>query len=96
MELVAQEAHFAALQLGLAQRQLPVAAKADTAGARRYSAAKQRYTAGEIGTDAFYLAQTAKDLALQVHLQALRGLWVGHFVLRRATMFDFATGERIR
>jgi outer membrane protein TolC len=95
-EQTAQEAHFAALQLGLAQRQLAIAAKADTVGARRFDVAKNRYVIGRIGMDNLYQAQNEKDAALQSYLQALRGYWVAHYRLRRVTMYDFVLGAPIR
>jgi outer membrane protein TolC len=95
-EQTAQEAHFAALQIGLAQRQLAIAAKADTVGARRFDVAKNRYVIGRIGMDNLYQAQNEKDAALQAYLQALRGYWVAHYRLRRVTMFDFVAGQPIR
>jgi outer membrane protein TolC len=95
-EQTAQEAHFAALQIGLAQRQLTIAAKADTVGARRFDVAKNRYVIGRIGMDNLYQAQNEKDAALQAYLQALRGYWVALYRLRRSTMYDFVAGAPIR
>lgn len=95
-EQTVQEAHFAALQLALAQRQLSIAAKADTVGAKRFEVAKNRYVIGRIGMDNLYQAQTEKDQALVQYLQSLRGFWVAYYRLRRVTMYDFATGTVIR
>jgi outer membrane protein TolC len=95
-EQTVQEAHFAALQLAIARRQLGIAAKADTVGAKRFEVAKNRYVIGRIGMDNLYQAQTEKDAALVSYLQALRGYWVAHYRLRRLTMYDFAVGAPIR
>jgi len=95
-EQTAQEAHFAALGLAQARRQLSIAAKADTVGAKRFEVAKNRYVIGRIGIDNLYLAQAEKDAALGQYLQSLRGYWVAYYRLRRVTMFDFATGAVIR
>lgn len=95
-EQTAQDAHFAALQLGLARRQLAIAAKADTVGAKRFEVAKNRYVIGRIGMDNLYQAQSEKDNALASYLQSLRGYWVAYYRLRRETMFDFTTGQPIR
>ena len=89
-ERTAQEAHFAALELELATRQLALAAKADTVGSRRFEVAKNRYVIGRIGMDNLYQAQTEKDAALQEWLRALRGYWVAYYTVRRVTMYDFA------
>ena len=88
-EQTAQDAHFAVLQLALAERQLELAAKADTVGAKRFEVTKNRYVIGRIGMDNLYQAQTEKDGALQSYLQALRGYWTAYYRLRRVTMFDF-------
>jgi outer membrane protein TolC len=88
-EQTAQDAHFAALQLALAERQLELAAKADTVGAKRFEVTKNRYVIGRIGMDNLYQAQTEKDGALQSYLQALRGYWTAYYRLRRVTMYDF-------
>jgi hypothetical protein len=53
-EQTAQEAHFAALQLAQSRRQLAIAAKADTVGAKRFEVAKNRYVIGRIGMDNLY------------------------------------------
>lgn len=95
-EQTAQEAHFAALQLALSRRQLAIAAKADTVGAKRFEVAKNRYVIGRIGMDNLYQAQNEKDAALNSYLQSLRGYWVALYRLRRVTMFDFTTGQPIR
>ncbi|MEX2182345.1 MAG: TolC family protein [Gemmatimonadaceae bacterium] len=95
-EQTVQEAHFAALQVALARRQLTIAAKADTVGAKRFEVTKNRYIIGRIGMDNLYQAQSEKDQALLGYLQALRGYWVAHYRLRRVTMYDFTTGAVIR
>jgi outer membrane protein TolC len=94
-EQTAQDAHFAALQLALAERQLDLAAKADTVGAKRFEVTKNRYVIGRIGMDNLYQAQTEKDGALQSYLQALRGYWVAYYRLRRVTMYDFEADRPI-
>lgn len=95
-EQIAQEAHFAVLELGQAARQLTIAAKADTVGARRFDVARNRYVIGRIGPDNLYQAQNEKDQALLQYLQSLRGYWVSYYRLRRLTMFDFERGTEIR
>jgi outer membrane protein TolC len=95
-EQTAQEAHFAALELAQARRQLTIASKADTVGSKRFEVAKNRYVIGRIGIDNLYQAQNEKDQALVQYLQSLRGYWVAYYRLRRVTMYDFAEGRAIR
>jgi outer membrane protein TolC len=95
-EQARQEAHFAALQLSLARRQLAISAKADTVAQKRFEVAYNRFLIGRIEVDQLYLAQNEKDQALLAYVQALRGYWQAHFRLRRVTLWDFERGMGIR
>jgi len=95
VEQTAQDAHFAALELDQARRNLALSAKADTVAGRRFEVAYNRYVIGRITIDNLYIAQSEKDQALGSYVQALRGYWVAHYALRRATLFDFETGRPI-
>ena len=95
-EQARQDAHFSALQVSLARRQLEIAAKADTVGQKRYDVAYNRYVIGKIDVDQLYLAQNEKDQALLAYVQALRGYWQAHYRLRRVTLYDFERGAGIR
>ena len=94
-ETIEQEAHFAALQLALAERQLAIAAKADTVGSKRFEVAKNRYVIGKIGISDLYIAQSEKDAALLSYVGALRGYWTAYYRLRRLTLYDFAENRPI-
>lgn len=95
-EMIIQEAHFAALQLPQAVRQLELAAKADTVGQKRFEVANNRYQVSKIAITDLYQAQNEKDQALVAYVQALRGYWTAYYRLRRLTLFDFETGTPIR
>jgi outer membrane protein len=95
-EQARQEAHFAALQVDLARRQLAIAAKADTVAQKRFEVAYNRYVIGRIDVDVLYLAQNEKDQALLQYVQSLRGYWQAHYRLRRVTLYDFEKGVGIR
>ena len=94
--LIALDARFAALQVAQAERNLALSAKADTVAAKRFEVAYNRYLIGRITIDNLYIAQNERDAALAQYVQALRGYWDAHYRLRRATLFDFATGQPIR
>jgi len=96
VEQTAHEAHFAALDLGQARRNLVLVAKADSVAGKRFEVAYNRYVIGRIGVDNLYIAQAEKDQALTQFVQALRGYWLAYYRLRRATLFDFVTGQPIR
>ncbi len=91
-----QDARFAVLELEQAQRNLTIAAKADTVAGKRFEVAYNRYVIGRITIDNLYLAQNEKDQALVAYVRALRGYWQAYYRLRRITLFDFATGQVIR
>jgi outer membrane protein TolC len=95
-EQARQEAHFAALQVSLARRQLAIGAKADTVAQKRFEVAYNRYVIGRIDVDQLYLAQNEKDQALLQYVQSLRGYWQAHYRLRRTTLYDFERGVGIR
>lgn len=90
------DARFAVLQLDQARRTLALSAKADTVARKRFDVAYNRYVVGRIAIDNLYQAQGEEDQARTQFVQALRGYWQAHYRLRRATLFDFATGEVIR
>ena len=95
-EQVAQEAHFAALGLSQARRNLVVSAKADTVAQKRFEVAYNRYVIGRIGIDNLYIAQNEKDQAVNQYLQALRSYWTAYYRLRQVTLFDFERGATLR
>ncbi len=95
LEETAQDAHFAALQLAQAKRNLDLSAKADSVAGKRFEVAYNRYVIGRIAIDVLYLAQSEKDQALLQYVQALRGYWLAYYGLRRATLYDFEKGQVI-
>lgn len=95
-EQTAQDAHFAALQLSQARRNLALSAKGDTVATKRFEVALNRYVIGRIPIDNLYVAQNEKDQALNQFVQALRGYWQAYYRLRRLTLFDFAVGQVIQ
>jgi len=96
MEQTAYEAHYAALQLSQAQRNVALSAKADTVAGKRFEVAYNRYVIGRISIDNLYIAQNEKDQALTQFVQSLRGYWQAYYRLRRVTLFDFEAGKAIR
>ena len=96
LDQLAHDAHFAALQLAQARRNVALYAKADSVAARRFEVAYNRYTIGRITIDNLYLAQSEKDQAVGQVAESLRSYWRAHYQLRRVTLFDFAAGQPIR
>ena len=94
-ETLEEEAHFAALQLQQARRNIFLAAKADTVAAKQFEVARNRYTTGRISNTDLYNAQDQKDQALLAYVQSLRGYWTAFYRLRRVTLYDFSANAPI-
>jgi outer membrane protein TolC len=84
------------MQLRQLATSLDISAKADTIAQRRYEMAKNRYLIGKIDITNLTIAQQEKDDALVNYLQSLQQYWVAWYSLRRATLFDFAIGQKIQ
>lgn len=91
-----QEALYAALGLAQAERQLEIAAKADSVGTKRFEVARNRYSIGRIDFGNLAIAQTEKDQALQEYLRSLSGYWSAYYRLRRLTLWDFSTDSPLK
>ncbi len=95
LEETKQEAHFAALQLAQARRNLALSATADTVARKRFEVAYNRYVIGRISIDNLFIAQNEQNQARTQFVQALRGYWQAYYRLRRVTLFDFEVGRRV-
>lgn len=87
---LAEDARFSVLQLQQAQRNILIAAKADTVSAKQFEVARSRYVIGKISNTDLYNAQNDKDQALLAYVQSLRAYWTAYYHLRRVTLYDFA------
>ncbi|HWH51407.1 MAG TPA: TolC family protein, partial [Gemmatimonadaceae bacterium] len=94
-DALAEDARFSALALAQAQRNVLIAAKADTVAEKRFDVAKNRYVIGKISISDLYIAQNEKDQAVLSYVQALRGYWTSYYHLRRVTLYDFATKHEL-
>jgi outer membrane protein TolC len=94
-EALTEDARFSALQLQQAQRNVLLAAKADTVSAKQFEVARNRYTVGKVSNTDLYNAQNDKDASVLAHVQALRNYWTAYYHLRRVTLYDFATKQEL-
>ncbi len=92
-DALAEDARFSVLNLQQAQRNLLIAAKADTVSAKQFEVARNRYIIGKISNTDLYNAQNDKDQALISYVQALRSYWTSYYHLRRVTLYDFEKKE---
>nr|NIV72086.1 TolC family protein [Calditrichia bacterium]NIV98977.1 TolC family protein [Candidatus Saccharibacteria bacterium]NIW79233.1 TolC family protein [Calditrichia bacterium] len=88
-----QEVYFQVREFHLLQKQLSIAAKADTIAIRRFEVAKNRYLIGKIDITDLFDAQQAKDAARRQYIQTLRNYWVLFYRLRRLTLYDFENDQ---
>ena len=92
---IAEDARFSVLALQQAQRNVTLAAKADTVSIKQFEVARNRYTTGKISNTDLYNAQSDKDNSLIAHVEALRNYWIAYYHLRRATLYDFVTKQQL-
>ena len=92
---IAEDARFSVLQLQQAQRNVGLAAKADTVAIKQFEVARNRYTTGKISNTDLYNAQSDKDNALISYVESLRTYWNVYYHLRRSTLYDFATKQEL-
>ena len=95
-EQLVQEAHFAALQVSQAKRNVALSAKSDTVAQKRFEVAYNRYVIGRIGIDNLYIAQNEMDQSVNQYLASLKSYWAAYYRLRQLTLYDFATNTVLR
>jgi outer membrane protein TolC len=74
---------------------LATAEKAQEIALKRYEITKKRYMLGKITITDLNIAQQEKDKAIVNYLNSLEKFWVDYYTLRRLTLYDFTTGEKI-
>ena len=84
-----QEVILEVMQFNLQNKQLTIAAKADTIGQNRFNVSKQRFLIGRISVLDLNVAQTEKDVAARGYLSALRNYWNYYYKLRSLTLYDW-------
>jgi outer membrane protein len=84
-----QEVFLRVMEFNMLDRQLMIAAKADTIAEKRYEVSRQRYLIGRIDILELNIALAEKDRAKQSYLAALRNYWRGFYEMRRITLYDF-------
>jgi outer membrane protein TolC len=95
-ERLIQEASFAAVQVTQARQTVESAILADSLATLRYRIQYAEYLSGKLQSDNLYIAQDEKNRASEQVVQALRSFWTAYYRLRRAAMYDFEQGRRIR
>ncbi len=91
-----QQVYYEVVALAQSQRQVEIAARADTIAARRFEVANDRYTIGRIDVTDLFDAQREKDQARRQYIDTLRDYWTSYYRVRQLTLYDFGTGEPLR
>lgn len=83
------------LQFNQLKQILAISAKSDTIARQRYDISTKRFVLGKIDLTNLTIAQNEKDQALIGYIRNLQNFWVSYYQLRRLTLFDFETGNKI-
>ncbi|MDE7081855.1 MAG: TolC family protein [Muribaculaceae bacterium] len=77
------------------QRQLEIAARADTISARRYATNVETFMTGRISTLNLNDSRSQKDEARRAFINELYLFWLYYYQIRSLTLWDFASGTPI-
>ena len=83
-------------QVNILSKNLFVVKKAKELSEKRYEMSKKRYENGKIGFLDYSNAQTDKDKSKLNYLQLLKKKWELYYKLRKLTLYDFKTNQKIK
>jgi len=91
-----QNIYLSVMWFNMQESQIRIAAKADTVAQKRFDVTQKRYLIGKVN-DVLVLntAQIDNDQAKRSFYQALRNYWNNYFELRRITLFDFESEQKL-
>jgi outer membrane protein TolC len=82
-------------QFDLLRNQVALGDKAYEVALRREEITRKRYLIGKLSIIELNLAVREMDEARRQYMASLRDFWIGYYELRRLTLFDFVTGEKL-
>ena len=82
-------------QFQIQAQQLRLAAHADSVAERRHRLTRESYLAGQGDLNSINFAQSEKESARRVYLDAIRNYWSSYYDVRRATLYDFERGAAL-
>jgi outer membrane protein len=83
-------------QFEIQAQQLRLAAHADSVAERRHRLTRETYLAGAGDLNSINFAQSEKESARRVYLDAIRNYWSSYYDVRRATLYDFERGRPLQ
>lgn len=84
-----QDVYLQVQNFMMQQRQLEIAAKADTVATKGFEISKQRYMIGNVDIINLRDAQSSSDQSRVNFFQSLRTYWRNYYELRKLTLYDF-------
>lgn len=90
-----QDVYLQVQNFMMQQRQLEIAAKADTVAQKGFDIAKQRYLIGRIDIINLRDAQSSNDNARISFIRSLQTYWINYYQLRQLTLYDFKRDNEI-
>ncbi|MFT7226688.1 MAG: outer membrane protein, partial [Neolewinella sp.] len=82
-------------QYDLLRNQVTLSDRAYEVSIRRQDITRKRYLIGKLSVTELNLAVQEQDAARGQYLSSLRNFWIGYYELRRLTLFDFITGDKL-
>ncbi len=82
-------------QFDLLRNQVALGDRAYEVALRREEITRKRYLIGKLSITELNLAVREMDEARRQYMASLRDFWIGYYELRRLTLFDFVTGEKL-
>lgn len=82
-------------QYDLLRNQVTLSDRAYEVSIRRQDITRKRYLIGKLSVTELNLAVKEQDAARGQYLSSLRNFWIGYYELRRLTLFDFITGDKL-
>ncbi|WP_169435025.1 TolC family protein [Neolewinella persica] len=82
-------------QFDLLRNQVALGDRAYEVALRREEITRKRYLIGKLSIIELNLAVREMDEARRQYMSSLRDFWIGYYELRRLTLFDFVTGEKL-
>lgn len=77
------------------RQSVELAKRAYDVSQERFEVTKNRFLIGKIDITNLTIAQGEKDQAVLNYVNTLRGYWLAYYELRKNTLYDFATGEKL-
>ena len=83
------------MEFNMQEKQVQIAAKADTIAKRGYEVTKQRFLIDKVDVLKLNSARNSLDNAKRNYIQSVQDYWENYFTIRRLTLYDFEKKESL-